>query len=195
MGGRWYVDGALKKTLHASVLLELGLDLMFCLNPLVPFDASHSERHRVIGSAEPPIPRLVEGGLPLVLSQTFRSLIHSRLELGLKGYERSHPDTDILLFEPDHRDPTMFLANTFGYRQRRALAEHAYQRTRADLRSRRSSLSKRLARHHITLNDGVLDDPHRSLIGRRRALRYRGARALRRLDEVLDDLASAIATR
>ena len=37
--GRWYVDGALKKTLHASVLLDMGLDLLFCLNPLVPFDA------------------------------------------------------------------------------------------------------------------------------------------------------------
>ncbi len=190
--GRWYVDGALKKTLHASVLLDLGLDLMLCLNPLVPFDASHSEHRRVIGSGEPPIPRLVEGGLPVVMSQTFRSLIHSRLELGLKSYERSHPDTDIVLFEPDHRDPTMFLANTFGYRQRRALAEHAYQRTRADLRSRRSALSASLAPHGIRLAAGVLDDPQRHLIKRQRPLRYRGARALRRLDEVLDDLESAL---
>jgi hypothetical protein len=69
----------------------------------------------------------VDGGLPVVLSQTFRTLIHSRLELGMKGYENSHPHTDILLFEPDHRDPEMFLANTFGYSQRRSLAEHAYQ--------------------------------------------------------------------
>jgi predicted acylesterase/phospholipase RssA len=35
--GRWYVDGALKKTLHARVLLDMGLDLVLCLNPLVPF--------------------------------------------------------------------------------------------------------------------------------------------------------------
>lgn len=192
VGKRWYVDGALKKTLHASVLLDLGLDLVLCLNPLVPFDASHSERHHAIGSSEAPIPRLVEGGLPLVLSQTFRSLIHSRLDLGLKGYERSHPDTDILLFEPDHRDPTMFLANTFGYGQRRALAEHAYQRTRADLRSRRSKLTATLSKHGLSLDQDALDDPHRSLIGRRRPLRYRGARALRRLNEILDDLESAL---
>ena len=37
------------------------------------------------------IHRLVDGGLPLVLSQTFRSLIHSRLELGMKGYETATP--------------------------------------------------------------------------------------------------------
>lgn len=195
VGDRWYVDGALKKTLHASVLLDLGLDLVICLNPLVPYNAIHHERHRVLGSAEPPIPRLVEGGLPVVMSQTFRSLIHSRLELGLRGYERSHPGLDVVLFEPDQRDPTMFLANTFGYRQRRALAEHAYQRTRADLRSRRGALSVTLARHGLALDMAAIDDPRRSLLGRRHAPRLRAARALRRLDEVLDDLESSLATR
>ena len=192
IGGRWYADGALKKTLHASVLLDLGLDLVLAVNPLVPFDASHSERHRVLGSGEPPIPRLVAGGLPVVLSQTFRSLIHSRLELGLKGYERSHPGTDIVLVEPDPRDPTMFLANTFGYRQRRRLAEHAYQRTLADLRVRRHALAATLARHGLALDDAVLDDPQRSLLGHRRPLPTRAARALRRLDEVLDQLEQAL---
>lgn len=191
-GPRWYADGALKKTLHASVLLDLGLDLIFALNPLVPFDASHSEHHRVLGSGEPPIPRLVVGGLPVVLSQTFRSLIHSRLELGLERYETTFPDTDIVLLEPDHRDPTMFLANTFGYRQRRQLAEHAYQRTLDDLQRRRRVLEATLASHGLTLDAAVLDDPRRSLLGRRRPLPTRAARALRRLDAVLDDLEAAL---
>ncbi|HEY6132978.1 MAG TPA: patatin-like phospholipase family protein [Rubrivivax sp.] len=188
IGGRWYVDGALKKTLHASVLLDMQLDVVICLNPLVPFDATHSERHRVLASGEERIPRLVEGGLPVVLSQTFRSLIHSRLEIGMKGYDASHPGTDVLLFEPDHRDPEMFLANTFGYGQRRILAEHAYQRTRADLRSRRSTLRVQLARHGIGIDDAALDDRGRHLVSRRAPAGGRAAGALRRLDEVLDDL-------
>ncbi len=195
IGGRWYVDGALKKTLHASVLLEMPLDLVICLNPLVPFDASLSSRHRVLSSGEPRIPRLVEGGLPVVLSQTFRSLIHSRLELGMKGYEHSHPQTDVLLFEPDHRDPEMFLANTFSYAQRRRLAEHAYQRTRADLRSRRSTLREQLGRHGLSLNEAALDDTTRTLVRKRPQVRNRSALALRRLDEVLDDLDRALALR
>ena len=171
----------------------MGLDLVLCLNPLVPFDASHPARHRVLAGGEEVIPHLVDGGLPVVLSQTFRTLIHSRLELGMKGYDASHPGTDVLLFEPDHRDPAMFLANTFGYSQRRRLAEHAYQRTRADLRSRRSALQARLR-------------PPRPGAGRRRARRHRAhaaggtppaaqpasARTLRRLDEVLDDLEQAL---
>jgi predicted acylesterase/phospholipase RssA len=191
VNGRWYADGALKKTLHASVLLELGLDLIVCLNPLVPFDATHPAGHHVLGSPDPAIPRLVEGGLPVVMSQTFRSLIHSRLELGFKGYERSHPGTGILLFEPDHRDPTMFLANTFGYRQRRALAEHAYQRTRADLRARRRPLAAQLARHGLALDGAVLADPGRRLLSSR-VRGTRAGRALARLSVVLDELESAL---
>ncbi|MEY4268390.1 MAG: hypothetical protein RIS90_2925, partial [Pseudomonadota bacterium] len=107
--GGHYVDGALKKTLHASVALEEGMDLLLCLNPLVPFDATAPRLPDGPGrpASRQPIPRLVDGGLPAVLSQTFRSLIHSRMVLGMKQYERSYPGTDIILIEPDHRDPEL----------------------------------------------------------------------------------------
>jgi NTE family protein len=193
INGRSYADGALKKTLHARVLLDMGLDLVLCLNPLVPFHAAHATRmHKVLGA---PIPRLVQGGLPVVLSQTFRSLIHSRLELGMRGYQSSHPGVDLLLFEPDPQDGALFLANTFGYGQRRALAEHAYQRTRSDLRSRRGLLAAQLRRHGLALNDAVLDDPTRHLL-RQHSPRGPGgfAHTLRRLDEVLDDLQHNLGT-
>jgi predicted acylesterase/phospholipase RssA len=190
--GRFYVDGALKKTLHASVLLEEDVDLLICLNPLVPFNSSASPQHRVLSSGEERIPRLVDGGLPVVLSQTFRTMIHSRLELGMRGYERSHPNTTIVLFEPDQRDPEMFLANTFSYSQRRAIAEHAYQQTRQMLRSRRSVLSAQFAPHGVFIDDAVLDDPRRRLVSRR-APRTRMAGALKRLECVLNDLEQAIA--
>lgn len=190
--GRFYVDGALKKTLHASVLLEEDVDLLICLNPLVPFNSSAAPAHRVMAGGEARIPKLVDGGLPVVLSQTFRTMIHSRLELGMKGYALSHPNTTIVLFEPDQRDPQMFLANTFSYSQRRALAEHAYQQTRQMLRSRRSALAPQLARHGVRIDDAVLDDLQRTLV-RRRAPRNRSGWALKRLEEVLNDLEHAIA--
>ncbi len=194
IGGRHYVDGALKKTLHASVLLEEGLDLLVCLNPLVPFDASAAPRHRVMSGGEERIPRLVDGGLPVVLSQTFRSLIHSRLELGLKGYERSHPQTTIVLFEPDHRDAELFLANTFSYAQRRSLAEHAYQQTRRMLRSRRSVFAAQFAPFGVRIDDDALDNPRRGLFRSRRARpRRQSARVAQRLEDVLNDLDHALA--
>jgi NTE family protein len=188
--GRDYVDGALKKTVHASVLLDRGVDLLICLNPLVPFDAT-ATRKRVMQRADEPIPSMRDGGLPLVLSQTFRSLIHSRLGLGLKNYELSHPGVDIVLFEPDHRDSAMYVANTFSLSQRRQLAEHAYQSTRDAMRSRRSTLADQLARHNLSLNIDLLNDGSRTLIDPKRSkIRTNGrtALALKRLDATLDDL-------
>ncbi|MDT9000303.1 patatin-like phospholipase family protein [Paucibacter sp. APW11] len=190
--GRHYVDGALKKTIHASVLLQEGLDLLICLNPLVPYEAESGTRADGAGTERPkgkpgsrPIPRLVDGGLPVVLSQTLRSLIHSRLELGMKGYGRSHPNTDIVLFEPDHRDAELFLANTFSYSQRRRMAEHAYQSTRAKLLAQSPALSATLAKHGLQLRMDVLLDSERRLLAAELPGEGRTARALARLDLTL----------
>jgi NTE family protein len=133
----------------------------------------------------------VDGGLPAVLSQTFRSMIHSRLELGMKHYEHAYPGTDIVLIEPDARDTDMFLANTFSYGQRRQLAEHAYQTTREMLRSRRTSLSAKLARHGVSLNMAVLEDPRRHLVSPVPAPTRIG-RAIRSLEEIMEDVSHAL---
>jgi NTE family protein len=177
IGDHSYVDGALKKTMHASVALEDGVDLLLCLNPLVPFN----------------VPRIADAGLPAVLSQTFRSMIHSRMELGMKHYERAYPGTDIVLIEPDHRDPELYLANTFGYGHRKQLAEHAYQQTRAMLRERRASLAPKLARHGITFDADALADPRRHLVApKQRATRI--GRAIAALEAALDDLGHSLQT-
>jgi predicted acylesterase/phospholipase RssA len=189
--GQHYVDGALKKTMHASVALDEGVDLLLCVNPLVPFDATVSKVADVMPGAWPPgkfpIPRMADGGLPAVLSQTFRAMIHSRMVLGMTQYERTYPDTDIILIEPDQRDPELYLANTFSYAQRRYLAEHAYQQTRKMLRSRKAGLAAKLWRHGITLHHEALDDPQRQLIAPHKAPTPLG-QAITRLQFVIDDL-------
>jgi len=192
---QYFVDGALKKTMHASVALEDGMDLMLCLNPLVPFNSTEPATAKVMQRGLPGdgrgIPRIVDGGLPVVLSQTFRSMIHSRMELGMKSYERAYPNTDIVLIEPDHRDPELYLANTFSYGRRRQLAEHAYQQTRSMLRSRRTSLSAKLRRHGIRLDLDVLEDPRRHLVAAAKPPTRIG-RAIASLQEVMDDLGHAL---
>ncbi len=196
---QYFVDGALKKTMHAGVAMDHGIDLMFCLNPLVPFNATRMSeadtRRRVMKRGLPrekqAIPRIVDGGLPAVMSQTFRAMIHSRLELGMKHYEHAYPDTDIVLLEPDHRDTDMFLANTFSYGQRRQMAEHAYQSTRQMLRSRRTTLSLKLARHGVTLDMDALEDPRRHLVAARPAT-SRVGRAIASLEEIMDDLGDLV---
>jgi len=193
---QFYVDGALKKTLHASVAMDQGVDLMLCLNPLVPFDASipplPKRMPRAPGPEKRRIPRIVEGGLPAVLSQTFRSMIHSRMALGMKHYQRAYPDTDIVLIEPVQRDPEFYLANTFSYRQRRHLAEHAYQQTRQLLRSRDNGVQAKLARHGIAVNHAALDDPRAHLCAPLQAPSRLG-RAITSLQETMDDIGNRVA--
>ena len=188
---QYFVDGALKKTMHAGVAMDEGIDLMFCLNPLVPFDATRPQPLPAKFTASQRIPRIIDGGLPAVMSQTFRAMIHSRLELGMKHYEHSYPHTDIVLLEPDHRDTAMFLANTFSYGQRREMAEHAYQKTRQMLRSRKTTLTAKLARHGISLNMQILDDPKRHLVALRPATTHVG-RAIASLEEIMEDVSRAI---
>jgi NTE family protein len=156
--GRSFVDGALKKTLHASEALDDGAKLVFCVNPIVPYDASLAAekgrgRHR----------RLVDGGLPVVLSQTFRAIIHSRMTVGISKYGNQYRDADVVLFEPDADDSEIFFTNIFSYSTRARLCEHAYDRTRRDLLRRRHELEPLLARHGVRLRLGVLEDRARRL--------------------------------
>ncbi len=151
IGDRDYVDGALKKTLHASVALKEGAKLVICVNPLVPYDAD-----RAASAGAKPV-RLADRGLVTVLSQTFRAIIHSRMRVGMGRYAKEFPDADVVLFEPAQDDEVIFFANIFSYADRRRLAEHAYRHTISELRRRARELGPILARHGVELDRSVLE--------------------------------------
>jgi len=187
IGGRYFVDGALRKTLHASVALNEGANLVFCVNPLVAFDAAlASER------GKPKHANLVNGGLPVVLSQTFRALIHSRMQVGMAKYDTAYKHADILLFEPDPDDAEMFFANVFSYANRRRVCNHAYRNTIKELARQRSALAPIFERHGIRLRPEIVEQPEphvrsspklRPVSGRDLTLRLHAS--LQRLDQWL----------
>jgi predicted acylesterase/phospholipase RssA len=184
--GRHYVDGALQKTLHASAALKEGVTLLFAINPLVPYKPGLEHPSMETRS-------LAEDGLITVLSQTFRSLIYSRMKAGMERYRHQYPDADIVLFEPRRDDHEMFFTNVFSYSDRRRLCEHAYQQTRADLLRRAASLKPILARHGISLDETVLRDPSRTLLPREvEAPRLQGV--LKSLSETLGQLEPLLQT-
>lgn len=157
--GRHYVDGALKKTLHASVALREGAKLLICVNPIVPFDADLAAR----GAPEKRV-SLVDGGLPVVMSQTFRAIIHSRMRVGMERYDKQFPGADVVLFEPSRDDADMFFTNVFSYSGRKRLSEHAYRHTRRELLRRYDELAPIFARHGVAIDREILSDPERSLL-------------------------------
>jgi predicted acylesterase/phospholipase RssA len=152
--GRHYVDGVLLKTLHASVALEAGAELVLCINPIVPVDTVRAVEQGLMRSD-----KLLHRGLPTVLSQTFRTLVRSRLEVGMAAYERRYKDRDVVLIEPQRDDYKMFFTNIFGLAERREVCAHAYQSTRRTLLERYDELAPIFARHGITLCRDVLEEP------------------------------------
>jgi predicted acylesterase/phospholipase RssA len=157
--GHTYADGALMRTMNASLLLDEGADFVICVNPLVAFDASSAPRR--YGTERKDLD-LTHGGLPVVLSQTFRAMIQSRMLVGMRTYKDSYPHTDVLLFQPDRGDDELFFKNVFRYADRKRLAEHAYQRTRRDLARQADTLEPLLARHGLCLRRDVLHDRSRT---------------------------------
>jgi NTE family protein len=170
--GHHFVDGALRKTLHGSIALEHGVDLLFCVNPIVPYKAVRKEKGK-----------LADAGLLTVLSQTLRAILHSRLSIGMASYERSHPDVDILLFQPNQDDAELFFTNIFSYSKRRRMCEQAYQNTRLMLLARRDELGPKLEKHGLKLKLNVLRDTSLTLVEEAPS-----RRALHRLSQTLDDL-------
>jgi NTE family protein len=186
IGGRHFVDGALRKTLHASEALADGMKLVICVNPIVPFDAKLAAAR-----GRGPQSNLVDGGLPAVLSQTFRAVIHSRMATGLSKYRTQYRDADVVVFQPESDDAEIFFTNVFSYASRQRVCEHAYKRTRRDLVKRAVELEPILARHGIRLRHDLLADSRRRLdVNLGHATRRRGAlgKATTGLADVLHDL-------
>ena len=156
--GRFYVDGTLRKGLHASVALEDGADLVLAINPLVPIDASAAVRAGTMNAGA-----LTDSGMPNILGQTFRTMVYSRMESGVAQYADQYPGSDIVLFQPERDDAKLFFSNVFSFQSRRMVCEHAYQMTRRDLLRRADELEKQLAPYGIKLNRGILADEQRTI--------------------------------
>jgi len=156
--GRFYVDGTLRKGLHASVAFEDGADLVLAVNPQVPIDASAAVRAGTMKPGE-----LTRSGMPNLLSQMFRTMVYSRMQSGIAQYTRDYPDKDILLFEPTRDDAKLFFSNVFSFQSRRMVCEHAYQMTRRDLLRRADELEPKLRKYGITLRRDRLEDEQRTI--------------------------------
>jgi NTE family protein len=161
--GRHFVDGALRRTMHASIVLDRGVDLMLGINPLVPFNPGN-DTEAVARSHRFSDRRIADGGLPGVLSQTLRTMLQSRMQVGLARYAQQYPDIDQLVFEPNADNRDLFYTNVFSFAARRRISQLAYRNTLSDLRKRRDVLAPILAVHGIQLRADVIADKPRSIL-------------------------------
>jgi predicted acylesterase/phospholipase RssA len=190
INGRHFLDGALRRTMHASTVLERGIDLMIGINPLVPFDATRAGPQ----ADEAEQMGLASGGLPAVLSQTLRTLLQSRMQIGMEKYPHQFPNIDQLVFEPNANDSELFFTNLFSFSSRHRVCQLAYRNTLADLRLRADVLRPMLAAHGIRLRDEIIGDRHRSFLDGL-DVPPRMTETTARLRRALDDVDQVIAQR
>jgi NTE family protein len=123
-----YVDGGVRRTANIDVAIEHGADLIICYNPFRPFsnrvrtrfDRSTGKYHR---EGDP----LADSGILTILNQVFRTLLHSRLQYGLREYQ-DDPNFrgDIIVIEPKETDRHFFQLNALAYWQRLRAAQLGY---------------------------------------------------------------------
>jgi len=125
-----YVDGGVKHTANLDIAIEKGADLIICYNPFRPFlnriegeggDSAYFAEGRY----------LADRGMKVVLNQVFRTLLHSRLKLGLQRYVADDRfEGDIVLLEPRETDANIFSTNPLAFWKRSESLHHGFESVR-----------------------------------------------------------------
>src|SRR5262249_35444518 len=121
-----YVDGGVRRTANIDVAIEHGADLVICYNPFRPFS---NRVRRVVKNGQYQVEGqlMAERGILTVINQVFRTLLHSRLQYGLRQYQ-DDPNFrgDIVVIEPKENDLHFFQLNALAYWQRIRAGQYGY---------------------------------------------------------------------
>ena len=161
-----YVDGGVRNTANIDIAIEKGADLIICYNPFRPFlnridaedgDASYFADGRYLS----------DRGMKVVVNQVFRTLLHSRLKLGIQRYLNDDRfQGDIVLLEPRERDANFFGLNPMAFWKRAQAIEHGFESVRTTIEQNFEQLQTVFRRHGLEMDRGA---------ARRRADRARAA--------------------
>ena len=146
-----YVDGGVTTTANIDVAVQHGANLIVCYNPFRPFYNKLLIRYyKELSSYVADKPYIADGGLTAVLNQSFRTLLHFRLQMALRRYE-SDPDFkgDIILVEPDIYDINFFEINPVNFFERAKAAELGYLSVKSSVEKNYPRIKKILNSYDI----------------------------------------------
>lgn len=163
LNGVDYVDGAVRNTANIAVAIDKGADLVICYNPFRPIWNARRPDGGEDGADEGTLPvrrddhpRITDQGLKGVLNQSFRTLLQSRLVLGLDGY-RNHAtfQGDIVVLEPKQYDMEFFGLNPLAYWERDAAMRHGFESVRHTIEQNFDVLEDVFARYGLKMSQAV----------------------------------------
>jgi predicted acylesterase/phospholipase RssA len=147
-----YVDGGVRHTANIDVAIEKGADLIVCYNPFRPFlNRIDSDTE---GSAYFADGRyLAERGLKVVINQVFRTLLHSRLKLGIQRYLADDRFRgDIVLLEPREHDANFFSVNPLAFWKRAEVVQHGFESVRHTIEQNFQQLREVFAQYGVEMS-------------------------------------------
>lgn len=147
-----YVDGGVRRTANLDVAVEHGADLIICYNPFRPFSNRVRRRFdRETGRYQYEGPLLADGGVLNVLNQVFRTLLHSRLQYGLREYQDDPSFRgDIIVIEPRETDIHFFQLNALSYWERLRAAKLGYVSVSESIERQYDLIKSILERYGLT---------------------------------------------
>ena len=123
-----YVDGGVRRTANIDVAVEQGADLIICYNPFRPYLNDPHAPGRAGGRY------LADRGLATVLNQVLRTMLHTRLAMGLRAYMYDeHFRGDIVVIEARETDEKFFDLNPLEFWRRSDAVQHGLESVRKTL--------------------------------------------------------------
>lgn len=142
--GEEYLDAMVRKTANVSLAADKGADLIIIYNPFRPF--MNVNRYQLLPTAR----GLSELGMGTVLNQTIRTMVQTRLHLGLDKLRLdSSFKGDVILLEPTESDAEFFRLNPLAFWNRHVAARSGFASVRRDLEQNHSEVSRLLAAHGL----------------------------------------------
>jgi predicted acylesterase/phospholipase RssA len=178
MNGIDYVDGGVRHTANIDIAIEKGADLIVCYNPFRPFlnrvdlpqgDTPYFSEGRYLS----------DRGMKVIVNQVFRTLLHSRLKLGIQRYIADDRFRgDIVLIEPREQDADFFVLNPLAFWKRSEAVRHGFESVRMTIEQNYDQLAEVFGKYGLALDRDT---------ARRRASRARSIHGWQAEPEADDD--------
>jgi predicted acylesterase/phospholipase RssA len=158
-----YLDGGIRHTANIDIAIEKGADLIICYNPFRPFlnrIEADDGRPRYFAAGR----YLSDRGLKVVMNQAFRTLLHSRLKLGLQRYLADERfQGDIVLLEPREEDADFFAINPLAFWKRAESIRHGFDSVRVTIEQNYDQLSEVFAQYGLRMDRSQAERKARQL--------------------------------
>ena len=119
--GKDYLDAGVRRTANISLAVKRGAQLIIAYNPFRPFVNYNADQ--LLNSQA----SLSDMGVGTVINQAFRTLLHTRLMLGIEKLQMSpNFHGDVILLEPSETDVKFFQTNPLNFWARAESAMHGY---------------------------------------------------------------------